>query len=40
MITLAIIGIDLSGEPFWVPQPVKKNTLAEKYLTTICEKLN
>ena len=34
------IGIDLSGEPFWVPQPVKKNTLGEKYLTTICEKLN
>ena len=34
------IGIDLSGEPFWVPQPVKKNTYAELYLTKICEKLN
>ena len=32
-------GIDLDGEPFWTPQPVKKNTYAEMYLNKICEQL-
>ena len=34
------IGIDLSGEPFWVPNPVKENTRGGFFLRTICEKLN
>ena len=34
------IGIDLYGEPFWPPQPVRKNTYGEHRLNKICEKLN
>jgi hypothetical protein len=34
------IGIDLSGEPFWTPQPVRKNTYGELRLNKVCEKLD
>ncbi len=34
------IGIDLSGEPFWIPQPVRKNTYNELRLNKVCEKLD
>ena len=34
------IGVDLSGEPFWTPQPVRKNTYGELRLNKVCEKLD
>jgi hypothetical protein len=34
------LGIDLSGEPFWPPQPVKKNTYGEMFLDKVCAELD
>jgi len=34
------IGIDLSGEPFWIPQPVRKNTYGELKLNNVCKILD